>query len=261
MKIFIVVLNFNSKNLLANCLKSLKKIKTSHYRIVVDNNSSDGSLEVARKSLRKDDQVIKNKKNLGFAKGNNVGIRWALAQGATHVLLLNPDTDAENDFLSSLIKNPGQIVAPVIKYKNNGKWIYDLGGFVNYWIGKAYHAETTRRPKKVSSPGYVSGACMLISRKVFEEIGFFDERFFLYFEDADFCLRAKKAGFKVNVEPGSIVVHSLEQVKDRSVLKNWHLVTSNLLFINKHAPFFQKPTAYAAWIIRSFKILANGLIK
>jgi GT2 family glycosyltransferase len=163
-------------------------------------------------------------KNLGFAAAVNIGIKKALAGGADKILLVNPDIKIKKiDF-----KN-GDVVAPVLKFKRDGEWVYDHGGRVNWLIGRTTHIE---------SPGeidYVSGACMMIDKKVFAKIGFFDERFFMYFEDVDFCLRAKQAGFKISIS-NTTVIHNL--TKDPTRID--YAIISNKKFILKWIPLPNK---------------------
>jgi len=102
---------------------------------------------------------------------------------------------------------------------------------------------------------YISGCAMMIKRRVFEKIGLFDERYFLYFEDADFCLRAKKAGFKIAVDPKSMVIHKLKEGKKKPLWQRWQLVKSNLIFINRWICWWKRPLAWGFWLVRGVKIL------
>lgn len=217
--LFIVIVDFYAEKDLLKLVKSLKREKVSGWKVnfkIINNN----------------------KKNLGFAKSANIGIRYALEKGADRVLLLNPDTIIERGFLEELLDNQNDIVAPVIKFKRNNKWVYDFGGKVNWWIGRTWHKELEETRSLaafgMTNVDYLSGCCMLVKRQVFEKIGLFDERFFLYFEDADFCIRAKRAGFQIAAEPKSEIVHQLIEGKKRSFSKKYHLWRSNFIFINKY---------------------------
>ena len=101
---------------------------------------------------------------------------------------------------------------------------------------------------------------MKINPAVFKEIGFFDERFFLYWEDVDFCLRAKKKGFNVNLEPNAKVFHDLDDIKERSWFSLFQLLKSNLIFINSYVPFWRRKVAYAYWLLLSMKIIFDKII-
>lgn len=254
--LFIVIVSFNGGETLVRLVDSLSKEKVSGWEVnmvMVNNNSDDSYL----RSLRSLDpsteftlsssnvlgmtiRVIKNKKNIGFAAGCNVGIRYALENSADSILLLNQDTIVESDFFMPLVNNSADIVAPVIKFKRGNNWIYDLGGKVNWWCGRTKHVEFFKRAPLAKLQGvsliidYVSGCCMLVKREVLEKIGLLDEQFFLYFEDVDFCLRAKRAGFKVAVESASVINHELIEGKEKSIFQKYHLLRSNFIFINKY---------------------------
>ena len=258
-KLFIVILNFNGGKEVLACLQSVQLIKLPVgwcvEPVVVDNASIDNSVHLIKSRFPKL-KIIKNKKNLGFAAGNNVGVKLALKQKAQSVLLLNQDTVVEKNFLLSLLVSDADVVAPIIKFKRKDKWIYDFGGKINWWLGRTSHDERTKiKNEKPGKTDYVSGCCMLIKKNVFNKIGLLDEKFFLYFEDVDFCLRAKKAGFKIAVEPKSIVLHKLTGTEKRPFRQNLHLLKSNLLFINRHISPWKKPIAYFYWSTFVIKML------
>lgn len=223
--------------------------------IVVDNNSTDESLKLLGKLKIK---LIENHKNLGFAAGVNLGIRYALKKDAEAIVLLNPDTVFQKG-LTKLVNNKADITSPVIKYKKNGVIKYDLGGKVNFLIGRSYHLEA----EKISHPpqiDYLTGCCMRINPQVIKKIGLFDEKFFLYWEDIDFCLRAQKAGFKIDLEPESIILHRLEKEAAKSWLKIYHLLKGNLIFINRYLPFWRRGIAYLYLAALSIKIILSKVL-
>lgn len=257
-KLFVIIINFNNGKDIFACLESVIKAYPRINIIVVDNGSNDGSVEEIKKL--KNIKIIKNKRNMGFAKGVNKGIKFVLKQGAESVLLLNPDTKVNKGFLESLLTNKADIVGPIIKFKRKGQWIYDFGGKIDFWIGRTFHNEyPTSSIKNLKSPDYLSGCCLLIRRKVFEKIGLLNERYFLFFEDADFCLRAKKAGFKIALEPKSIILHKLSEGKEKPLRSMYHLLRSNFIFINTWLPFYRRPIAYLYLFLLSLKMLLNRL--
>jgi len=100
---------------------------------------------------------------------------------------------------------------------------------------------------------------MLIRREVLEKIGLLNEKYFLFFEDPDFCLRAKKAGFKVALEPKSLMIHNLSEGKKKPFYYFYHLLRSNLIFINTWLPFYHRPVAYLYLWLLAFKMLLNRI--
>ena len=153
--------------------------------------------------------MIQTGDNLGFAGGNNVGIRYALAKGdgdCDYVLLLNNDTVVDNDFLEPMIRVATDdtkcgIVGPTVLYYAMAHIINCAGGKIDFWKGSSPHFrvgegydEKYSYEKKVN---FKEGSCLLIKKKVVETIGLFDESYFLYYEDADFCVRAAGAGYEI----------------------------------------------------------------
>ncbi len=269
MTIYIIILHYGDIKDTVTCLDSISKLSlTGHITktILIDNNSKskiqNAKLQFKIQNLR----IITNKKNLGFAAGINIGIREALNdKRAKYFLILNNDTILQKDFFSKLLKNQTDITAPVIKFKFNNKWIYDYGGKINWWTGRTKHIERSSKPKiqnskQIGHIDYVSGCCMLVKREVFEKIGLFDNRFFFYFEDVDFCVRATKLGFHISVCEDSYIYHklgaSIGRWSSKAILYNLY---SNLLFINKHLGF-RRPFGYLYLFILAIKIFFNKII-
>jgi len=260
--LFVIILNFNNQKDIIPCLKSLIKAYPKINIIIVDNASNDDSLQSINSLEYKGLKIIRNENNLGFARAVNKGLKLALEQGAQDVLLLNPDTLPGRGFLEPLLTNPAEIVGSVLKFQRKGNWVYDFGGKVNFWTGRATHKEMDNGEwimDNLKPIDYVSGACMLIRRKVFEKIGFLNEKYFLFFEDPDFCLRAKKAGFKVALEPKSMMIHNLSEGKAKPFYYMYHLIRSNYIFINTFIPFYRRPIAYLYLWLLGIKMLLNRL--
>jgi hypothetical protein len=214
----IVILNWNGKHNLAKCLESLFKISYKPYEIViVDNGSTDSSLRYI-KSLQKKNKnliLVKNFKNLGFAEGNNIGYKRSRGE---LILLLNNDVIVEKDFLNALIKRImsstkiGAVQPKIKKYeKNNKENVIDSIGSYFTNSGFLFHFGHNKPDSfKYSKEGEIfsmKGACMLLKRKVIEEVGLFDSRYFAYFEETDLCQRIWMAGYKIYYIPDSVVYH------------------------------------------------------
>lgn len=183
--------------------------------------------------------VDNTQNNRGFAKAVNIGIKKALKMGAEKIILINPDIEINQKEIIALAATDADITGPVLL--SNG--VYDYGGKVNWVIGRTYHLRDSGRGQN----DYLSGACMVVDKKVFEKIGFFDERFFMYFEDADFCLRAKQAGFSIKINPSVIIKHHLTKNKQ----KNNYVLESNKKFVDKWIKWYFKPVAYLyLWILQ-----------
>lgn len=239
--VFVIILNFNGKETLSDCLQSVFQSNYPRFEVaVVDNDSKDGSFEQAKESFLKA-HFIKNSANLGFSRGNNVGIRWALEKFADYIFILNNDTIIEKTTLSALVKTMEKnsninISSPVIFSPNNKIWF--AGGKINWFKMKTHHLTEIKSDFPYVAD-YLSGCAMMIKKDVFKKTGLFDERFFLYYEDADFSVRAKKAGFDLFVVPSASILH-LEASNRLNDLKLYWLVLSGLLFFQTNSSFLQK---------------------
>ncbi|MDO8240570.1 MAG: glycosyltransferase family 2 protein [Candidatus Moranbacteria bacterium] len=242
-KVFVIILNYNGKDVIKKCLTSVFKLDYPNLEVVlVDNNSADGSLEMAKAAFSKIN-FIKNEENLGFGAGNNIGIRFALERMADFVLLLNNDTEVDKDFLTKLIEVAQAdekigVLSPVI-FDGNSKQIWFAGGKIDWLRMRTRHLQKAQTEDYYDSD-FITGCSMLVRAEVFKQIGLLDEDFFLYWEDADFSVRVKKAGFKNVVVSGSWIYHfeKSEQAKSNKI---YWLVISGLIFFKKNTPFWLKP--------------------
>lgn len=256
-KIFVIILNYNGKNTLPACLSSVFQSDYPNFEVVVvDNNSQDDSFEQAKRNFSRS-HFIKNSENIGFSKGNNIGIRFSLEKFADYIFVLNNDAIVEKTTLSFLMNiaqtNPSAgIVSPLIL--NGNKDIWFAGGKIQWGKMRAIHL-TQKTSDQPYSSEYLSGCAMLIKKEVFKKIGLFEERFFLYYEDADFSLRAKKAGFKLLVAP-TITIQHLEQSSGNDS-KNYWLVLSGLLFFKIHSTGFWKLWIFFYLRLRKMKNFYN----
>lgn len=216
--LYVIILNWNGEKVIAECLDSLREVDYPHLRVlVVDNNSEDDSPQLVRDNYP-DVELIENEENLLFAAGNNVGIEYALEQGANYILLLNNDTEVDADFSRHLVDalesdDKNGIGGPKILYHSDPERIwYGGGGFYPLiWIPRHLNIRKAdqRQGQKRSETGYVSGCAMLIKREVIEDIGLLDSSYYIYCEDVDYCLRASLAGWKCVYEPSARVYHKV----------------------------------------------------
>ncbi|HPN96209.1 MAG TPA: glycosyltransferase family 2 protein [Candidatus Moranbacteria bacterium] len=254
-KVFIVILNYNGKNVLIDCLKSVFKIDYPEFQVlVVDNNSGDGSFEAARVAFSKC-IFIKNEENVGFSAGNNIGIKYALERAADYIFLLNNDTEVKGDFLSKLVavaeKTPSVgLVSPII-FKDKSSNVWFSGGKIDWLRMKTKHDKNIFKNTPYNSD-LITGCAMLVKAEVFKRIGLLDEDFFLYWEDTDFSYRARKAGFLIVVAPESFVWH-MENSNVLNKNKIYWLVISGLIFFKKNTPLWLKPWIMFYVLLRKIK--------
>ena len=244
--VWIIVLNWNGRRHLRDCLDSLSLLNYPSYRIlIVDNNSIDGSVSFISENYPHI-CIIQNSDNLGFAEGNNVGIRHALSQGAEYVVLLNNDTRVEPGFLSPLIDkgeenvNVGVIGGTVLMFFNplivNSTGV-NLNRFAYGW-DRDFGEDASQLNREGGEVLAVTGCLMAVKREVFEKIGLLDPEFFAYFEDVDFCIRVwKYTDFKVEYVPGSVIYHKFSASSSgNSVLKRKLMIRNQYRILFKHFP-------------------------
>lgn len=210
-------MNWNGKEDTIECIYSLNKQKNSKFRIVlVDNASTDGSADDIQEIFQ-NIFVVRNKKNLGYAGGMNVGIKYALTKKADYVLILNNDVIVDEQllwYLESNTNNEVLITSPVIYYKENPELVWSVGGMINPILLEMTkpHGRIDNVVNKPVEKEFLSGCALFIDCSVFDKIGFFDERFFPgYYEDLDFCLRVKKNKIKMQVIPDAKTWHKVSQ--------------------------------------------------
>jgi GT2 family glycosyltransferase len=253
-KVFVLILNYNGKAFLKQCLQSVYQTTYPNFEIVViDNDSKDGSIEEVKHAFPRT-HSIKNNTNLGFAAGNNVGIRFALEKGADFVWLINNDTRVGKDTLSKLIdaseqKPKAGILSPLILHTETK----------NIWFGKGVIDWKTMKTLHVSPPTllqsfpseYICGCAMLIKKEVFKKIGLLDEHYFLYYEDADLSVRATRAGFELWTIPMAQILHA--EASTENPEKLYWLITSGLRFFFTNTQSFGKSWMSVYFILRQAK--------
>jgi GT2 family glycosyltransferase len=231
MLLSIVIVNYNTKKLTLDCLDSIFTFlgnKISFEIIIVDNDSHDGSKEAFREfgHLRDNVYIIESDKNLGFAKGNNIGIKKAAGQ---QILLLNSDTYLIDDSIikavSYLEGKPGVFGCGCTLLNADGSIGISYGRFPELavvfletitWRFGQYRAIIPRRPSTIFSIDFPCGAFFLVRRDCLEKIGLLDENFFMYYEETDWAKRAKKAGYDIVHFGQTCVVHLQGQSSSRS---------------------------------------------
>lgn len=250
----IVIVNWNVRELLRNCLKSLyaQTQAITFEAFVVDNASSDGSAEMVENEFPQVN-LIKNENNLGFAKANNQAIKQSRGK---YVLLLNPDTIVLDKAIVKLVQFMDEHIdigaaGPKIMGSDNSVQLSCGMHFPTPWtelwtLTRLSYLFPKNRIFGRCLMGYwshndtrevdvVSGACIMVRREAIEEVGLLDEHFFLIAEEVDWCYRMKKAGWKVYLYANAEIVHFLGQSMQRSLINtNLEGYKSMYLFYRKH---------------------------
>ena len=210
----IIVLNWNQEALTRSCLESLLRINGRRHRILlVDNGSNEKIFQQLHSEFHDKVDFIRNETNLGFSQGNNRGIQEVLGiPGIRYICLLNNDTTVDPDFLTPLVETANSdpsigIVGGKIYYAEPTGRIWQKGGNLNMRTGEITMVQ--QEQALIYDVDYVSGCLMLIKTSVIRQIGVLEPLFFNYFEDTDFCFRAKENGYRVVVDSRSVIYHKV----------------------------------------------------
>ncbi len=255
-KIAIIILNWNGKDDTLECLESVQRIDYPNFDvIVVDNGSKDDSVKAFRNKFP-EVTVLETGENQGFAGGNNVGMRYALRNGADYILLLNNDTIVDSQLLknfinaSVLVQQAGIFGAKIYYYSEPNKiwyagarWVNEISHFLHVGQGCIDNGQDF---SSIVETDYACGCALFAKADMLNKIGFLDEKFFLTFEETDLCYRARRAGFKSYFVPEAKVWHKVSTSfgGEGSVLFNYFLMRNRLLWAEKNLPFGKRLVLY-----------------
>lgn len=251
-KVGIVLVNYNGKNVLMDCIKSIKNMNYEDYKIIlVDNNSSDGSVEDIRKTYN-DIIIIETGENSGVAKGNNIGIRKALEIGCEYILLLNNDTEVEENMLSNMLNKADKDIMVTCKmyFYNNKNKIWCAGGKIHWNKGiTSHHGENQDDIGQFNESKFVEftpTCCLLVHKDVFKKIGLMDENYFMYYDDTDFIARCSMNGIKLWYESSAVLWHKVSSTSggNKSSISVYYSDRNRLYFINKFCKNKIMPMSY-----------------
>lgn len=247
-KVFIIVLNWNGHQDTIECVDSLKKVTYPDYEIViVDNGSTDGSEEILRRRFP-DIALIQTGENLGYTGGNNAGIRYALGKGADYMVLLNNDTVVDKDFVTALVaaaeadRSIG-IASSKVYFYDRPDVIWYAGATLNLKTGKSKHLGYNEKDSgqfgAMQETDRACGCSMMVTREVCERIGLMDPEYFCYAEEAEWSVRARKAGYKVVLVPNSKTWHKVSAATGGAGTGSYlyYSVRNHLHLVKTYLPF------------------------
>jgi GT2 family glycosyltransferase len=245
-RVFLIILNWNGWRDTVECLASCQQLTWPNFKIlVVDNGSSDDS-EAQLRERFPDLDILQTGSNLGFAGGNNVGIRYALEQGAEYIWLLNNDTTVDPNALSALVdalaQNAGAGMAvSKITYFTDPERLWFAGGEWAPSQHLALHRGLDERDAGqydiAGETDFATGCSLLFRASLVAAAGYLAEEYFLYWEDVDWSVRAKKRGWKILYVPGSRVRHKVSaSVENNSAIQTYYYFRGGLLFYRRHSP-------------------------
>ncbi len=254
-KTSVIILHYGSISDTVDCVNMLKRNNTGFpYHTIVISNSGYNGLSDAIKKIDTSIDMIINSGNLGFAEGNNIGIKFALKNGSEYIILLNNDTISSDSLIKKIVtfseNNPeAGLISPKIyfaknyefhkgRYKENekGKVFWYAGGKIDWANCYATHKGVDEvdggQYNQFMKTDFATGCCMLIKKEVIEKTGFFDKKYFLYFEDVDYSIRAAKLGFGVYYYPDAYLWHknAASSGKSGSPLHLYYITRNRLYF-------------------------------
>lgn len=259
-KIAIVIVNYNNWKDTEECLCSLPKDKTL-LKIIVNQNTKESPQPSKKYS---DTKIITLNKNIGFAAANNIGIRLALRKNIPYVFLLNNDTVIFKDTLTKLYSlmetrpNCG-IASPVNYFYQQKNKVAFSGGKINYLSAMTPHYSD--KPTKNRPTAFITGAAMLIRSSLFKKIGLMAEDYFLYYEDADLCQKAKTAGAELWIVANASILHKVSQTAYYNPFIYYYCQRNRLYFFSKYCPKIYWPLFIIIFLKDLCPIIIKGLFK
>jgi len=260
-KLHVCILNWNGGDTVNQCVNSILSNDANNFRItVIDNGSTDGSIE----NLGSQINIVQFKKNYGFSTGYNLGITQCVSEGDEYIIILNYDTTVDKNFISSItdqiIKNGSAYIYGVkILYDEDRSLLWYGGGAANLSKGIISHIGIRENHENYSSQSetdYVTGCCMIIHKDNYLKLGGFDQSFFMYNEDVDLCLRAKKLGINCIYVPSAIVYHKVSHS-----LGGNYSIKKILLKSNSSYRLFRKYFIFPKALLLLFKYLTRSLLR
>lgn len=242
--VYIIILNWNGSRDTIACVESCLNLEYPLFKIVVVDNGSDDDSETILKKRFPTITLIQTGANLGYAGGNNAGLRHAHLEQADYVWFLNNDTVVDPMSLAELVRisetEPaiGMTGSKILSFSEPSTLLY-AGGRVDLATGTCVHIgmgeKDTGQYDTLTETGYITGCSLLVKRTVAAEIGPMDESFFLYYEETDWCLRAKNKGYRLMYVPTSVVFHkdsaSTGKIKGSML---YYITRNGLYFLQRH---------------------------
>lgn len=256
-KVAIVILQWNNAAETIACIRSVLQIDYPSFEILlVDNGSREDELAAVRAAFP-ELISIENGVNLGFAEGNNVGMRAALQRGAEYILLLNNDTVVDRHLLHAFVSAARQyptagVFGAKIYYFDEPLTLWYAGGDVHPRGMRCYHEGCTQTEDNthyaaIRETGYACGCALFVKREVIERVGMMTPEFFLIWEEIDWCWRIRKAGYGCLFVPEAKVWHKISssfEEGNRGPLWQYFYFRNRLLFIERHVPWKKRLSFY-----------------
>lgn len=277
-KVSVVIVNYNGLIHNEDCINSILKSSYKNIEvIIVDNNSTDESIKKIREIFKEKVKIIINHNNSGFAGGTNIGIKYAIKNGAEYILLLNNDTIIDSKMIEIMVKssNKKSVISPKIYYFSNKDIIWSAGGEIKwnkgYTIQYGMNDIDIGQFNQRKAISFATGCCMLIPKEIINKVGLLPEDYFLYFEDTEYCVKIKKLGYQIIYEPKAFMYHKVSATTGGEDNINYvYYFSRNRLFFNKRNNLNKVYIFYLLfswtrknifWIIKGRRDLTKAMIE
>jgi GT2 family glycosyltransferase len=277
--VYVVLLNWNGVADTLECLASLREQQHPAVKTVVVDNGSEKDEATIIEQQYPEVAVLRQGRNLGFCGGNNVGIRHAIANGADYVLILNNDTIAPPELISELMRVSGGLekvgaVSPLIMCHPQTDLIWYAGSVweaatAGFRHPLSYESRQKFKASEAFPTAYACGCCMLVSTEVLNRVGLMDERYFIYYDEADWCSRMKESGFECYVVPTAVLYHKVSKATP-SLIGTYLMARNRLLWMKDHLtwrerarsyPYLLKEVTWNLFNLCGFNLKRHGLSK
>lgn len=282
-KVSIILLNYNGADDTIVCLDSLNKISYKNYNIIIiDNASTDDSvarIKVYLLSLKSKQEIVASRVGLnagneislpyvflhsnyngGYGHGNNVGIKHAINTGADYVLIINNDTIVDPGFLEPMVAlcegdNNIGIASAKIYYLDNPDTLWFNGGSYHPCTGRVKHfnwGEKDVGKQPLSEVTFITGCLWLIPKKIFKDVGFINEKYFMYVEDLEYCQRVLQSGYSLRVTMNSRIYHKVGSGSggETTYFSSYWTTRNKLFFMKDNTRFICMPLFFFNNVIR-----------
>lgn len=259
-RVSIITINFNQLHHTLALLQSLRKISYPDIEVIVVDNASSVDPTAEIKSKFPEVHVIASRENLGFAGGNNLGIKSSTGE---YILFLNNDTEVDPGFLEPMVElfetnpNAGAASSKIIYYNSDNIIQYAGSTCVNPMTGRnkrlGYMEKDLGQHDQLRETELAHGCAMMVPKKIIEKVGLMPELFFLYYEEIDWCETIKRAGYKIFYVPGSKVYHKESMsVGKNSTLKTYYMTRNRLLYMRRNSSGLNKVLSFAFFMFLAF---------
>lgn len=269
--IYVIIVNYNGADDTNECVNSLCESDYKNLRIViVDNASTTGRVSYNRIISEEKCTILYQEENIGFAGANNVGIKYAMQFNPSYILILNNDTVVTKGFLKPMVDALKQdesigIATGKIYYFDDKKTIWFGGSYYDHGLCEN-KIDGIRKPDDeryniAKDIPFATGCLWLIPTKVIETVGLMSEEYFLYYEDADYCERVKRKGYRIRYEPASVIYHKESRsTKKGSATYQYYNLRNYLVYISKYCEKEKRKKMYYKRFYRTIKDTIRGRI-